>query len=336
MVIYNYQSPGDLIALSSSLRDLHLAHPGEFRTDIASSCDDIFENNPHITKLKWRKDKGKFIADEPDVEFIRAEYSGNYPASINRSNISPYHFINGFAQDLEQKLGVSIPITELKGDIYLSKEEKTWISRLEEEGIKDNFWIIVCGGKTDFTCKWYSPEFSQRIVDHFKGKLLFVQCGSSEHWHPRLKNVFDLVGKTKSFRQFIRLIYHADGVVCPTTAAMHLAAAVPMKPFDNLGRKKPKYRPCVVLAGGRESLRWEAYGSHSYLNTIGMLPCCAEGGCWRSRCQVVGDGDEKDKPKNLCENPVKVSPSLSIPKCMMMITPEEVIDKIEKYLWWMT
>ena len=37
--------------------------------------------------------------------------------------------------------------------------------------------------------------------------------------------MIDLVGKT-SLRELIRLIYRADGVLCPVTLAMHLAAAV--------------------------------------------------------------------------------------------------------------
>ena len=37
--------------------------------------------------------------------------------------------------------------------------------------------------------------------------------------------VLDLRGKT-DLRQLIRLVYHAQGVLCPVTLAMHLAAAV--------------------------------------------------------------------------------------------------------------
>ena len=53
------------------------------------------------------------------------------------------------------------------------------------------------------------------------------------------------------------------------------------------------------------------------------------GGCWRSRCQPVGDGDAKDTA--LCERPVRVSPSLHIPQCMEMISADDVIRRIEFY-----
>src|SRR5581483_1032213 len=114
------------------------------------------------------------------------------------------------------------------------------------------------------------------------------------------------------------------GVLCPVTFAMHLAAAVPTR----AGR--PPQRPCVVVAGGREPPHWEAYPHHQFLHTVGALSCCADGGCWKSRCQTVGDGDEKDR-RNLCEQPVQVSPDLRIPRCMTLITPEDVIRRIEVY-----
>jgi hypothetical protein len=85
------------------------------------------------------------------------------------------------------------------------------------------------------------------------------------------------------------------------------------------------------LAGGREPPHWEAYPQHAFLSTAGALPCCETGGCWKSRCQTVGDADPKDR-QDLCERPVQVSPALRIPQCMTMIQPEEVIRRIESYV----
>ena len=39
------------------------------------------------------------------------------------------------------------------------------------------FWIIVAGGKYDFTAKWWAHERWQAVVDHFAGRILFVQVG---------------------------------------------------------------------------------------------------------------------------------------------------------------
>ena len=186
-----------------------------------------------------------------------------------------------------------------------------------------HFWMIVAGGKYDFTAKWWNPASYQKVVDHFQGRIQFIQCGEAGHWHPPLTGVINLVGKTDT-RQFVRLMHHADGVVCPVTFAMHLAAAVETRPGH------PKHRPCVVIAGGREPTQWEAYPNHQYLSTTGMLSC-SDGGCWKSRCQLVGDGDPKDQ-HDVCEQPVQLTPELRIPKCLDMITAEDVIRKIELYL----
>jgi ADP-heptose:LPS heptosyltransferase len=305
-------SPGDVVMMTAAVRDLHLAYPGRFRTDVRTSAAEIWENNPYLTVLD---------DSDPSVRKIAMRYD-----LIHQSNQGPYHFIHGYVRHLEDELGLRIPVTGFRGDIQLSELEKSWMNQVEEDGIgwRDDFWIIVAGGKYDFTAKWWDPRRFQRVVDHFEGRIKFVQCGEANHWHPRLRGVIDLVGKT-DLRQFIRLMYHAAGVVSPVTFAMHLAAAVPVKP----GRAKN--RACVVVAGGREPSQWEKYGHHRYLETNGALPCCDQGGCWKSRCQPVGDGDEKDSPANLCIFPVPVAPDLQIARCMDLITEDDVIRAIELY-----
>lgn len=198
------------------------------------------------------------------------------------------------------------------------------MSQVEEsQGLGTRFWIIVSGGKWDYTAKWWDPARSQAVVNYFKDRITFVQCGEANHHHPPLKNVVDLVGKT-NLRQVVRLMYHADGVVCPVTMFMHLAAAVEAK------TSRPKNRPCVVIAGGREPSHWEAYPHHQYLHTNGSLPCCDNGGCWKSRVVPLGDGDAKDN--SLCVRPVYRSNERVLPQCLDMIRVTDVIHSIENYL----
>jgi len=310
LILKNWLSPGDIITLTAAVRDLHQTHPEQFVTDIRTPCAALWENNPHITPLKG-KDEG--------VETIQCEYP-----LINQSNSRPYHMIHGFRLFLQEKLGVPIEPHAFKGDIHLSAEEKGWMSQVEEiEGIGARFWIIVSGGKGDFTAKWWDPARAQQIVDHFQGRIRFVQCGEAGHHHPKLRNVVDFVGKT-GLRQMIRLMYHADGVICPVTMFMHLAAAVETKP----GR--PKNRPCVVVAGGREPSHWEAYPHHQFLHTMGALSCCDHGGCWKSRVEPLGDGNEKDQ--SLCLMPVTLPSGRKLPRCLDMITAADVIRAVENYL----
>ncbi len=302
LILSNNQSPGDIVMLTSVIRDLKLKYKGEFLIDVRSN-NAIFENNPHISRV---------FDNEPNVETIDMHYP-----LIHESNKKPYHFIHGFRKYLEDQLNLEIPITEFKGDIHLSEQEKN------TNIIDKKYWIIVAGGKYDFTAKWWNPEWYQKVVDHLKGTISFVQCGEEGHWHPPLNKVINMVGKT-STREFISLVYHSDGVLCPVTFAMHLAAAVPPK------YSTPKNKPCVVIAGGREPAHWEAYTGHRFLSTNGCLSCCDVGGCWKSRCQKIGDGDEKDI-KNVCVKPKKLSDKLYIPECMYMIKPEDVIRAIEMY-----
>jgi len=308
VILKSFLSPGDILMMSAAVRDLKFSHP-EIKIDVRTACDHVWENNPYLTPLKEQ---------DPDVEVFKVEYP-----LIHNSNEGQYHFIHGYRKNFEEKLNLKIKPTKFKGDIHISKDEKGWMSQVEEMHIKDDFWIMMAGGKQDFTCKWWSPNYYQKVVNHFKGKITFIQCGEKGHWHPSLDNVINLIGKT-DMRQFIRLIYHSVGVICPVTFAMHAAAATPIKK-DGL-----KNRPCVVISGGREPVQWEAYPHHRFLAVNGSIACCDNGGCWASRCQKVGDKDEKDE-KNLCINPVEINKELSIPKCMNMIKPADVIRAIEWY-----
>ena len=311
-------SPGDILMLAAAVRDLKRANPN-FLVDVQTSVPPIWENNPYLTKLD-EKDK--------DVQVLKTEYP-----LIHASNSRPYHFIHGYPMFLEEKLGVKIPVTEFKGDIHLSDIEKSWMSQTQEMGIHQKFWLLFSGGKFDYTAKWWNPLEMQKVVDHFKDKVLFVQCGQADHHHPPLKGVVNLIGKTDT-RQLIRLMYHASGVVCPVTFAMHLAAAV------ETPRRMPVNRACVVLAGAREPHSWEAYPHHRFLSNNGALPCCEQGGCWKSRTFKLEDGDEKDL--SLCEAPEEINydiqpppkrkkQKLQIPKCMNMIKAEHVIEAVDSY-----
>ena len=304
IILRNFQSPGDLVMLTAAVRDLHLAHPRRFLTDVRTSCPALWENNPWLTPLDEK---------DPDVRVLRAEYP-----LVHQSNQAPVHFIHGFADFLSRRLGVPVRPTLFKGDLHVSRLEKSWISQVHEIVGEDlPFWIVVSGGKYDFTAKWWDPRRTQRVVDHYRERLLFVQVGESGHHHPPLRGVIDLRGKT-DLRQLVRLVYHSQGVLTAVNALMHLAAAVEVK------GGRPQNRACVVVAGGREPSQWEAYPHHQYLHTNGALLCCDNGGCWKSRVRALGDGDEADG--SLCVDPVG-----ALPRCMDLITAEDVIRRIELY-----
>jgi len=306
--------------LSAAVRDLYFYHGDKYDIRVNTSCSDIWINNPYLSDFKYETNDG--ITTSEDGEIVKV-INCEYPL-VHESNQKPYHFIHGYRKFLESKLEISIPQGDFKGDIHLSNEERSWMSQIEEMGIRDDFWIISAGGKNDFTAKWWPTDYYQKVVDHFQGKITFVQIGKSEHHHPPLKNVINLIDKT-SIRQFLRLMYHSVGVVSPVTFAMHAAAAVEVK------GNRPKNRAAVVISGGREPPHWEAYPHHRFLSTNGALSCCDNGGCWKSRCHKIGDGDKKDNDENLCLLPILKEDNISYPKCMDMIKPKDVIRAIEMY-----
>lgn len=306
LILRNFQSPGDIVMLTAAVRDLHAAYPGRFLTDVRTPCPALWENNPHLTALREQ---------DADVELVNCHYP-----LIHRSNRAPYHFLHGFIEHLNDRLGLAIKPTLFRGDIHLSAREKSWISQIEEiTRRRVPFWIVVAGGKRDFTIKWWDPSRYQRVIDHFAGRILFVQVGEGGHAHPPLRNVFDLRGRT-DLRQLVRLVYHAQGVLCPVTLLMHLAAAV------EAPAGTPKNRPCVVVAGGREPPHWEAYPHHQFLHRAGALLCCDDGGCWKSRVRPLGDRDANDRPDRLCVDVVG-----ELPHCMDLVTAEDVIRAVELY-----
>jgi len=327
LLFENYQAPGDIVMMTAAIRDLHRSHPGKFITDIRTNSMSIWEGNEYITKLD---------PNDPEVTKMRLEYP-----LVHQSNQGPYHFTEAFTEELENKLGIRIGNRLCKGYIKMRPEEEVW-GHTERAtwfghyglGGDIHYWIINAGWKNDFTCKRWPAGRYQKVVDHFEGRIKFVQIGHKDHNHPQLENVINLAGETEAMegkqmddRQLIRLVWASAGVLTPCSYPMVLAAAVPVRPGTVRGLSE---RPCVVVAGGREPAGWQAYNSHQFIHTCGMLPCCANGGCWKSRVKPIGDGDHKDK-KNMCQHVVTAEDGEDLPFCMDMITADEVIRRIEMY-----
>lgn len=298
---------GDVVLLTAAVRDLHCLHPRLFQTDVRTPFPEVWTHNPLLVPLH-----------EYEREVAVADCG--LPL-IQQSNEAACHALHGFMDFLNDYLGTRLRPTAFRGDIHLSRAETAAPSPAAEAvGREIPFWVIASGGKLDATTKWWAPSRYQEVVDHYAGRIQFVQVGHAAHHHPKLRGVIDLRGRL-SLRDLIRLIHHSQGVLCGVTSLMHLAAALPAPP----GR--PANRPCVVVAGGRESPHWEAYPGHQFIHTVGLLPCCATGGCWKSRTVPLGDGDERDARQHLC-----VDARHGLPRCLDLITSAEVIRRIDLYL----
>ena len=303
LVLFCPLCPGDTVLMTAVVRDLHRAHPGRFRTAVRTGTMELWQHNPYITP-------------EPELVNPRQIF---WMWSSTGAGYHPRHLIDIWSQSLASKLRVRIPLTQIKGDIYLTDAEKSEIPP-PLQGEKGPFWIVMAGGKRDTETKWWPTENYQAVVSHFAGKIKFIQCGllARTHHHKPLAGVINCVGKTTP-RQLVQLIYHADGVLAPITFATHLAAAIPTRPG------KPNLRAAVVIGGGREPAHIYQYPGHQVLHTVGALPCSADGPCWKSHLLPRKGSDATN-----CLRPVQTEAG-PFAQCMTLITPARAIAAIESY-----
>jgi ADP-heptose:LPS heptosyltransferase/ubiquinone/menaquinone biosynthesis C-methylase UbiE len=312
LVLCNRLAPGDILVMTNALRDLHKAFPGKYQTDVRTPCMEIFDNNPYVCKFSYNEqayqkalakfhkltgndnEARKHISVSGDTAFIDMHYP-----LIHRSGVTGSHFSEGHRDWLEKVLDVKIPQTDIRPEIYLSQTEKDWPSPALNHGVDNKYWVLNAGGKMDFTLKQY--PYYQEVVNTLKSKYHFdiVQIGVKSHDHKPMPGCVDLIGKT-NIRELFRLIAGSQGVITCVSFPMHIAASFNV--------------PCVVIAGARESVRWELFNSHQFLYLNGTL-ACASGveGCWKSTIES-------------CQNKVD-----GVPKCHKMITPADITRAVDRY-----
>lgn len=303
LILRNRLAGGDILVMTAAIRSLHKAYPGKYLTDVDTPANEIFENNPHITDLKG---EGQIIDMHYPLISDQTIRGFHHPGA----GVSGRHFSDGHRKFLEEALEIEIPRSGLIPDIFLSQDERLWPSpALGKGGHTGKYWVINAGTKNDFTLKQYHRY--QEVVDSMDD-ITFVQVGSLVHNHPALNGAIDLRGKT-NIRELFRTIYHAEGVLTCVSFPMHIAAAF--------------QKPCVVVAGGRESTRWELYPNQRFLYTNGAIECCQYDGCWKSKTEdcvnLLGSMDTR-----LSGNIPIYS---KVPLCMDMIRPEMIVEAIEMY-----
>ena len=306
ILLIHQRAPGDTVVMTALVRDIAAAYPGKFRIAVQTNAQELWKHNPHIVPAPPKP---------VGWEHIQLDYG----AGITDQKYEPVHFLSYFHRDFERKAKVRVPVGLPYPDLHLGPDE-------QQPLIQGRYWVLLAGGKRDFTTKiWEAEKFQAVVRDLRLLGLRVVQVGGrhAHHIQPALTDVLDWVGKT-SLREMMRIIRHADGVICPITCAMHMAAAF--------------QRPCVTLAGGREAWWWEAYVRqnkglphadqlavpHKYLHTIGLLGCCETHGCWRNKVVKINND------KSLCFQPVyKVRQT--VPKCLDLITASHVVEAVMQY-----
>lgn len=310
ILLTHWRAPGDTVCMTAAIRDLALSYPGRYEIHIAGTCPEIWENNPYIARCWGYK-----------PPFGMDRYRLAVCESLIQSDHIKLHYITAFHRDLSRHLGVPVPCLNPRGDLHLSDEERS--SSL----VPGRYWLICAGGKNDMPIKIWPADRFQQVVDRLRDQgIRSVQGGAMLPGmiNPKLRGVENYVGKT-DLRGFVRLVYHADGVICPISFPMHAAAA-----FD---------RPCVVIAGGREPWWWAAYTNtdvrqfgqtaarvaveHRFLHAIGTLDCCRTSGCWKTHAA----GDLVDDT-SLCTQPLDGAAGQKAARCVAEITPDEVVAAV--------
>lgn len=268
----------------------------KFRVRIDSRFPAVWQANPYVEQFEG----------EPDMKMKIGTGIG-----CNQSNTSGRHICQAFRQIVMLKTGFDFPQGELIPDLHLAEDEKKMPPIIE-----GRYWVICIGKRAPFTSKFWPPERWQAVVAALP-EITFVQVGHSDHDQPELRgpNVINMIGKTQDaktgIRDLFRLVYHSDGCCSLVSSLMHIAA----------GFKKP----CVVTAGAREPIRFEAYPFHRYLANQGSMSCVGPSS---------DDIQRSHTGTNSCwKQSADACPNLEneYPKCLMMISVQDVINAIKSY-----
>lgn len=322
LVLRHKWALGDTVLLTGLVRDIHKAYPGEYEIKVDTHFTNVWWNNPYISDF----DTGNSRATNVDISWGDAIKQNGYAKEKDRKVMK--HILAWYHHDFKNKTGIEVPVTDPKPDLHLTPQEQQRI-------IQGRYWIVVAGGKLDLTTKHWHAHRMQEVVDRLgKYGIHCVQIGAvhTNHIHPPLNGVTNMVGKTENARDMFNLVKHSEGVICGVTGAMHIAAA-----YD---------KPCVVYAGGREEPWFEAYVDnfnafgpganpvkvpHKFLHTIGLLDCCDVQGCWKKRTVPLDPADLSKKAYTLCRQPVRAKDTHPVAKCQDLITVDHIVEAVMEY-----
>lgn len=312
-----FSTIGDNLMATTAIRDLKKAYP-KLKIRVKTPLMEVWENNPYIDQF-----------DKPDHVI---------PIGLkkitNTSRTSELHFTSGYRISIDQNLNITIPQGISRPEIYLSEVEK------RNKIIEGKYWVVCLDHGPNMTSKQWMPERWQEVVDRHPW-ITFVQVGVPGRNTYKLtgENVINFMGQTPKIRDLFKVIYHAEGALTLISGPMHIAAA-----FN---------KPCVVIAGAREPVKFISYPNNRFLHHTGCLPCCDDLSCWsnfKDGCffntyQKVPEYKKKLMlgEKNYNEFGTDVGRNGRVqkwaqknavnwtPDCMRMITVGQVLDAINSY-----
>lgn len=247
---------GDDLLLATVLHELRKR--GERRLAVVSRLEELFQEAPFVDaviKEDWRiLEAAKRFGGRP----IKPTY---YVQSVDPHYDIPSrnHIITAMCHS-----------AGIRGRVDL----RTYLTLTSEERVKgqlrpDQAVIqATAGTSTNFSANkvWHRDRY-QAIVDHFRGRLNFVQLGSTGD--PLLKGVMDQRGRT-TVRESAAILSQSRLCVTYVGFLMHLARAVDIR--------------SVVIFGGRERPDQSGYTCNENLfSPVSCAPCWLRSSCHFAR-----------------------------------------------------
>jgi len=160
LLLRHQRAPGDIIVMTAVVRDLALTYPGRFHLSVDTSFKELWHNNPYV----------KPMPDKKGARIVNLTY-GSY---IKKAGTEKIHFISSFHKDLKVQTGIDVPLLYPYPDLHLSEEEKAPVS-------KDRYWIVLAGGKNDFTTKhWIYSRYQEVVNILSEFGIRVIQLGGKE------------------------------------------------------------------------------------------------------------------------------------------------------------
>ena len=160
LLLQHNRAPGDIIVMSALVRDIAATQPN-IQISVNTSVGEIWRHNPHVTTIP----KG---TPQENLETIKLDYG---PA-IQRVGNRNQHFLTGFYENFEEQTKIHIPLRYPRPDYHLSAEERN------VPLVSGRYWVVLSGGKSDFTTKHWIYKRAQQVVNLLKTAGVYtVQLG---------------------------------------------------------------------------------------------------------------------------------------------------------------
>lgn len=289
---------GDTFVASGLIRDLHRSNP-DIRISVTGNSPD-----EALLGLPGYLPGGNFD-DTPELLI-------DYKPTRLRARTDPAARYFYSAQDaFEAVTGVAVDRGRPRPEIVLTDVERT-------RPYPYPYAVVAAGSKVDIPVKQFPLRLFRDVIDRTRTmnwkQIGLVHDGRFAHRQTALDGAENMLGRT-SLRKLIRLIAHADVVLCHVSLPLVIASALNV--------------PCVVLAGGRETASLFRDAGLEYLDTIGRLPCCETAGCYRAAA-LTGVKPGNYPEQWLCVDPVDVPGDRPVGRCTTLIGVRDVLDALDR------